>query len=87
MGKMVRVRVEINPKEDDREIAFRKMFAAFKKSCAEAGVMHAFKQHETFESKSRKKRRKSREAEIARIKTKLRENFVYGGGQRVKEAK
>jgi len=84
MGKMVRVRVEVNPKEDDRELAFRKMHMAFKKSCAEAGIMHTFRQHETFESKSRKKRRKSREAEVARLKTKLRENFT---SCRVKESK
>lgn len=73
---MVRVRVDVNPKEDDRDVAFRKMFTYFKKACAEAGVLHAYKKYEYYESESRKKRRKSRESEIQRMKQKLRDNFM-----------
>jgi ribosomal protein S21 len=76
MGNLVRVRIEVNPKEEDRDIAFRKMFTIFKKVCSEVRIAHTFREHETYESKSRKKRRKSREAEITRMKTKLRENFL-----------
>lgn len=78
MGKAVRVRVEVNPK-DDPEIAFKRMFVAFKSLCKEVGIMHTYKQHETYESKSRKRRRKRRESEIARMKNKLRENFLQQG--------
>lgn len=60
---------------DEREREFKKLFTLFKKQCAEAGVIHDYKAHETFESKSRKRRRKKREAELARMKGKLRENF------------
>lgn len=79
MGKNVtRVRVEANPK-DDPEVAFKRMFIAFKSACTDAGVMHTYKQHETYESKTKKKRRKQREAEITRMKSKLRENFLQQG--------
>jgi len=73
-----RVRVEVNPK-DDPEVAFRKMFVAFNRACTDAGIMHTYKQHETYESKTRKKRRKLRESEIARMKNKLKENFLQQG--------
>jgi ribosomal protein S21 len=79
MSNIARVRVELNPKDEDREIAFRRMFHAWKDACTQYGVMHSYKQHENFESKSRKKRRKSREAEINRIKTNLKENFLQQG--------
>lgn len=83
MSNVARVRVEIrqhshNPSYEDREIAFKKMFHAFKKACSEAGVMRSYRQHESYESKSRKKRRKLRESEIARLKNQLKENFVQG---------
>ena len=78
MSNITRVRVEINSK-DDSEIAFKKMLIGFNRACTEAGVMHHYKQHETYESKTRKKRRKHREAEIARMKQKLKENFVQQG--------
>lgn len=77
MGRknITRVRVEVNQK-DDPEVAFKKMLIAFNRACTDAGVMHTYKQHETYESKNRKKRRKQREAEIARMKQKLKENFL-----------
>lgn len=78
MKNAVRVRVEANPK-DDPDVAFRRMFIAFKSTCTEAGIMHCYKQHETYESKSRKRRRKKRESEIARMKNKLKENFLQQG--------
>lgn len=80
MGKknVTRVRVEANPK-DDPEVAFKRMFVNFKISCVDAGIMNTYKQHETYESKTRKKRRKKRESELARMKNKLRENFMQQG--------
>ena len=80
MSNAVRVRVELklnnsHPSYDEREVAFKRMFTAFKKQCSDSGVLHAYKQHETFESKSRKRRRKERESELQRLKSKLKENF------------
>jgi ribosomal protein S21 len=78
MSNVTRVRVEANPK-DDPEVAFRRMFTAFKIACVDAGIMHTYKQHETYESNARKKRRKQRESEITRMKNKLKENFLQQG--------
>ncbi len=80
MANIVRVRVEIDP--DDKTAsqpgltpAFWKLKKAFHKARQDAGIEHLYKQHEVFESKSRKARRKKRESEIARLKNKWRENF------------
>lgn len=75
-----RVRVELreiysNASLQEREIAFRKMNTAFKKACMEGGIQHSYKRHEFYESPGQKKRRKRREAESARLKAKLKENF------------
>lgn len=78
MSNVARVRVEANPK-DDPDVAFRRMFIAFKSACTDAGIMHTYKQHETYESKTRKKRRKQRESEVARMRNKLKENFLQQG--------
>lgn len=64
-----------NPSWYEREIAFKKMFSAFKKQVAEAGILHAYKQREFYETPGQIRRRKKREAENQRMKEKLRENF------------
>ena len=81
MANAVRVRVELRQK-DGREQDFKVMFTKFKKACADGKVMHAYKEHEAYESKSRKRRRKKREAEIALLKNKLRENFIQQQGKK-----
>lgn len=75
---IARIRVEVNPKEEDRGVAFKRMFMAFKSLYKEDGIARAFRQHETYESKSRKKRRKRREAESLRLKMLLKENILQG---------
>jgi ribosomal protein S21 len=64
-----------NPSWYERDIAFKKMFTAFKKQVAEAGILHAYKEREFYESPGQIRRRKRREADNQRIKDKLRENF------------
>jgi ribosomal protein S21 len=64
-----------NPSWHEREIAFKKMFTAFKKAVAEAGILHDYKEREFYESPGQGRRRKKREAENQRLKEKLRENF------------
>ena len=82
MSNLARVKVEVNPKDEDREIAFRKLMTNFRNACKDVGIMHAYKQHEHYESESRKKRRKLRENEIGRIKNKLKENFLQQGNKK-----
>lgn len=75
MANVARIRVNIDPKIEDREQAFKKMFNMFNGMCMDVGIKQICKQYETYESKSAKKRRKKREAEIQRFKARLRENF------------
>lgn len=77
---MRNVRVELrdlhpNCSREERDNAFRRMFATFKKAVTDAGVLHDYKEHEFYESELQKKRKKKREAELQRLKLKLRENF------------
>jgi ribosomal protein S21 len=64
-----------NPSWYEKEIAFKKMFTAFKKQVAEAGILHDYKAREFYETPGEERRRKKREAENVRLKEKLRENF------------
>ena len=69
-------RVRVEATKYDGDAALRR---AFKAACKDAGVMHTYKEHQTYESKARKKRRKQREFEITRMKNKLKENFLQQG--------
>lgn len=81
---LARVRVELrdvpgNSSYQDRQFAFTKMFSVFKKKCAEAGILHQYKQHEFYESTGEKNRRKKRESESMQLKAKMRESFPERG--------
>jgi ribosomal protein S21 len=80
MANLVRVRVEANSK-DDSDGAFKRLFTAFKNACKDAGIQYEYKRHQTYESKSKKKRRKQRESEIARLKNNLKVNFQQHQGK------
>jgi ribosomal protein S21 len=78
MGNAVRVRVEINSKEEDRGHAFKKLHVAFKRACKDYGIIKSLKRYQSYESESRRKRKKRKEAELAILKNKLNENFNNG---------
>ncbi len=66
---------------DERDRAWRILFATFKRQVNESGILTRYKECQVFESKSEKSRRKRREAELQRkkeqnkLKTRLREHF------------
>lgn len=65
MANKVRARVELrSSRHKSPEEAFREMLHVFKRRCNEANIMHAYKEHEFFESKSSKRRKKKKEAEL-----------------------
>lgn len=83
---VARVRVEARDRDrgghwEDRDKEFRALFGKFRKAVSEAGIINTYKQHETYESRGRKRRRKKREAEISRLKAKLKENFAQNRGE------
>ena len=85
MAHIANVRVELrdcppNASREERERAFRSMFAVFKRRCNELGILAECKQREYYESPGEKKRRKRKENEAERQKEKLRDHFGNSRG-------
>lgn len=66
MSHPARVRVENKEKYNDPYKNFKEMFGEFKRQVSSAGVLHDYKEHQTYESKSEKERKKKREAAAKR---------------------
>lgn len=62
MSNIVRIRVEIKKKYSDPHKNFKEMFQEFKGRVNKSGILHDFKDHQYYESKSEKNRRKRRDA-------------------------
>ncbi len=94
MASKARVRVELAfknfpyhgdeyEKDQAKGYAFKSMWLAFKKKCSEYGVMSMYKDHQFFESKPRKDKKKRKKAEIRRLK----ELDIQKNGYKKKEDK
>lgn len=86
MANKVRARAELsfrnfpyNGSEQDKDQArwqaFKHMYETFKRKCKDYGIAAAYKEHEYFESKPAKDRRKRKEAELRRLKDERYEKF------------
>jgi len=79
VSNVTRVKVNLRPprgrSQDDKDKAFKTMHSIFKKRVTEAGILSEWKRRQFYESKSDKKRRKRKEAEINRHKDMLKRNF------------
>jgi len=83
MGKLARVRVENrvtdpNASFGERKKAAEDMRGLFRKRVKELGIIAAYKRSLVYESKSQKRRRKQKEAEVRRkseMRDKLRDHF------------
>lgn len=79
--KKALVRVDLkelspNASYDERDRAFKIMFANFKKQVNEAGILSEYKQRQYYESPSEKRKRKKKESEIENQKEKIRGHFT-----------
>lgn len=79
---ITRVRVELKNKHSDPMKNFKDMLQEFRGQVSKAGVLHDFKNHEVFEGKSDKLRKKKREAIKKKDQDVLKEKIL--SGQRVK---
>lgn len=70
-----------NASYQERESAFKKLLTAFNKAVGQAEILKDYREHEEYEKPSDKKRRTKRQNEIARLKTKLKENFPKSRGK------
>jgi ribosomal protein S21 len=93
MASKARARAELNLKnfpyhgtEEDkdraREQAFKVMLTVFKRRCNDYGIMSSYKEHEYFESKPQKDRRKRKEATLRRLKE---EEYAKNGPRKPKK--
>lgn len=82
MANATRVRVELKKKYNDPQRNFKEMFTEFKRRVSNAGIMHEYKEHQFFESKSEKARKK-RKAATKKQQMELLEEKIQRG-ERVK---
>jgi len=59
----------------ERDNAFKKMHSAFKTQVNKSGILVEWKQRQYFESKSQKKRRKRKQAEIQKRKEAMKQRY------------
>lgn len=85
MANIVRLRVELKKKYNDPKLNFRDMHAEFKRKAGQAGILHDFKNHQVFTSKSEKERSK-RAKSIQRVRMEMLESKIISG-ERVKAPK
>lgn len=76
MANKARVRIEA------KGLPFKVFLSKFNHEVSRSGVLNSYKQHEAYESKGRKKRRKKREAELKLLRSKMQENLVNKGYDR-----
>ena len=75
------IRVELkdlspNASYDERDRAFKIMFANFKKQVNDAGIISEYKQRQYYERPSEKRKRKIKESKIENQKEKIRGYFT-----------
>jgi ribosomal protein S21 len=80
MGKMAlaRVRVEMKPGSRCDDRAFKILFQEFRKRCSDAGIQHDIKEHQFFESKAAKARKKKREIINKRVQEDIEAKLSRG---------
>lgn len=77
---ITRVRVELKRKYNDPERNFKDMFQEFKRRVSNAGILHDYKEHQYYESKSSKDRKK-RNATIKKYQMENLEQKILAGEQ------
>jgi ribosomal protein S21 len=85
MSNKTRVRVEAKwtgTNSVEKAKAFKYLHTEFKRRVSDAGIMHSLKQHEFYESKTLKRRKKKREAALRRQREILEARIM--AGERVK---
>jgi len=78
MSNIGRAKVELKKKHNDPQKNFRDMFQEFKRRVSNSGILHDYKDHMYYESKSEKKRKKRKEAE-KNLKMDILEKKILGG--------
>jgi ribosomal protein S21 len=78
VSNITRVRVELKKKYNDPQRNFKDMLQEFKRRVSNAGILHDYKEHQFFETKSEKKRKKRKEIE-KKLQMEALEQKILGG--------
>lgn len=78
VGKPSRVRVELKKKFNDPDKNFKEMLQEFRRRVSNAGIMHDFKDHQYYESKSEKRRKAKRNSQKKMLMDALTKRVVAG---------
>lgn len=80
MSNITRVKVELKKKHNDPQRNFKDMLQEFKKRVSNAGILHDYKDHQFYKTKSQKKRKK-RIAMEKKLQMENLEKRILGGEQ------
>ena len=78
MSNKTRVRVDLKKKYNDPQRNFKDMLQEFKRRVSNAGILHDFKEHQFYETKSEKRRKKRKEAQ-KKLQMEMLEQKILGG--------
>jgi ribosomal protein S21 len=78
LGKPARVRVELKRKFNDPDKNFKEMLHEFRRQMTKSGIMHDFKDHQFYESKSEKIRKAKRSSQKKRLMDSLTQKILAG---------
>lgn len=78
VGRQARVRVELKKKFNDPDKNFKEMLHEFRRQMTKAGVMHDFRNHEFYESRSETDRKAKRSSQKKRLMDTLTQRIVAG---------
>src|SRR4051812_17280989 len=77
-GRIARVRVELKRKFNDPDKNFKEMLHEFRRQMTKTGIMHDFKDHQFYESKSEKTRKAIRDSKKKLLMESLTQKIVAG---------
>lgn len=77
-GALARVRVELKRKYNDPEKNFKEMLQEFKRRVSNAGILHDYKEHQFYESKTEKRRKARRAAQKKLLMESIERKIIAG---------
>lgn len=78
MSNVTRIRVELKDEFADRDVNFEKMFTIFKYEVAMAEIYRELKKHQSFETRSQKRRKKVRSLAFKRRCEDIKNRLLAG---------
>jgi len=78
MSNVVRIRTELKKKYNDPDKNFKEMLQAFRREVSKSGIMHDFKDHQFYESRSEKDRHIKRASQKKALMESIEKKILTG---------